>query len=297
MELSLAKVLCAVYESGNVSKAADVLCLSQPAVSHALGRLRHEIGDELFVRSGSRMQPTARATQLYTAFRAGIELINAAIDEQKKFEPMEARRRFRFSMTDLGEMVFLPSILEYLQSYAPHITIEVRQIAVAELSRAIEIGQIDFAIGNLPELAEETHHSLIFEERYCCLLRQQHPALRGGSLSPEDFSQVRRIAVSSPFSGHRRIEDELQIRGLGKLISLEIPHFTSVPEIISKTDLVIALPSRAAEYFAKTRGLTSVLLPIAFSPFKVRIHWHDRNRLDQGHIWMRESLDRVLSRL
>ncbi|MGV2052380.1 LysR family transcriptional regulator [Agrobacterium sp. 22-209-1] len=297
MDLSLTRVLCAVYETGSVSRAADVLFVSQPAVSHALGRLRREIGDELFVRTGSVMQPTSRAIQLYNAFREAISLVEAAVEERKHFDPAKSHRRFRFSMTDLGEMVFLPPILEHLQVVAPDITIEVRQIAMAELLRALEVGQIDFAIGNLPELNDDTNHSLIFDEVYSCLLRKGHPALAGSELSFEAFKSIRRVTVASPFSGHRRVEDELRAQGLTKMIALEIPHFTSVPEIILKTDLVIALPSRVAKFFAQTRGLKAVPLPFPISPFKVRIHWHERNRHDPGHHWLQECLHSVLGNI
>src|SRR4051794_4571660 len=171
MDLSLTRVLCAVYEARSVSRAAGALCLTQPAISHALGRLRHEVADPLFVRTAAGMVPTPQADQLYIRFREALELIAGAVDEAKAFDPKSSTRRFRISLSDIGVMVFLPLILRHLQAEAPDVAIEVCQIAVPDLLRSLETGQIDFALGNLPTLQGPTEHCRLFEEHYVCVLR------------------------------------------------------------------------------------------------------------------------------
>ena len=138
MDLSLTRVLCAIYEARSVSRAAEALCLTQPAISHALGRLRQEVADPLFVRTAAGMTPTPQADQLYVRFRAALQSIEEAVDEAKAFDPKTASRRFRISLSDIGVMVFLPLILHRLQAEAPNVEIEVCQIAVPDLFRSLE---------------------------------------------------------------------------------------------------------------------------------------------------------------
>jgi DNA-binding transcriptional LysR family regulator len=296
MDLSLTRVLCAIYEAGSVSRAADVLCLSQPAVSHALGRLRREVADPLFVRAGTGVVPTPQARQLYLRFRDAIRLVEQAVEEIKVFDARSSTRRFRLAMSDIGVMVFLPPILGYLQAEAPDVAIDVRQVAVPELLRALEIGQIDLALGNLPDLQPHTQHNELFTEHYVCVLREGHASIKD-TLSLEMFREARHVAVVSPFSGHKMVEDVLMQEGLSRHVVLETPHFTSVPDIIVQTDLIVTVPSRVAELFAVTHGLRCLPLPIAGPSFAVRMHWHGRSHADQGHSWMRDVVTRLLSSL
>src|SRR3954447_13889723 len=296
MDLSLARVLCVVYEAGSVSQAADALCLSQPAVSHALGRLRREVADPLFVRTATGVVPTPRASQLYPKFREAIRLVEQAVEEIKVFDARSSTRRFRLAMSDIGVMVFLPPILHYLQAEAPDVAIDVRQVAVPELLRALEIAQIDLALGNLPDLQAPTQHHQLFTEHYVCVLREGHTSIRD-TLSSEMFREARHVAVVSPFSGHKMVEDVLMQEGVTRHVVLETPHFTSVPDIIDQTDLIVTVPSRVAELFVVTHGLRYLPLPIAGPSFVVRMHWHERSQADQGHTWMREVVMRLLSSL
>lgn len=294
VDLSLTRVLCAIYEAGSVSRAASALCITQPTVSHALARLRVEMRDVLFVRTATGMTPTPRASQLYLSFREAIRLVDQAVDEIKTFEPKNSERRFRLSMTDIGEMVFLPPILQALHASAPKIAIEIRQVAILDLMRALDVGEIDFALGNLPDLRPFACHDLIFQENYVCILRPDHP-IAGGGLSLEAFLDAQHAAVVSPFSGHQMIEEVLKREGLSRNTVLELGHFTSVPDIIARTNLLMTVPSRVAAIFQKTHGLLVVPLPLAAPSFDVEVNWHKRREADSGHTWMRGLLVKALA--
>lgn len=296
MDLSLTRVLCAIYEARSVSRAADALRLTQPAVSHALGRLRYEFSDPLFVRSAAGMIPTPQADRLYGAFREALQLVANAIEEAKAFVPETSTRRFRMSLSDIGVMVFLPLILGHLQADAPHLAIEANQIPVPDLLRSLSTGQIDFALGNLPELERYTEHCRLFEEHYVCVLRRDHPVI-AETMSLDLFLAARHVAVVSPFSGHKMVEDVMIDSGVQREIALQTPHFTSVPDILAQTNLVATVPSRVATLFADTHALRSLPLPLHIPPFTVRMHWHKRNNSNHGHQWMREVIARRLSAL
>jgi DNA-binding transcriptional LysR family regulator len=296
VDLSLTRVFCAIYEAGSVSKAADGLCVTQPTVSHALKRLRVELADPLFVRTPAGVTPTPRAERLYPNFSQAVRLVEQAVGEETTFDPKTSQRRFRIAMTDIGEMVFLPTILYFLQSEAPEIAVDVCQIATSDLGRTLETGQIDFAIGNLPALQGATQSLATFEEHYVCMVRRRHPVI-ANALSVKTFLQARHIAVISPFSGHDVLEHALSKEGLQRYIVLGTAHFTSVPDIIARTDLVVTLPSRVATFFTATYPLRSFPLPISVPSYTVRIHWHERSSSDPGHAWMRRTVSALLAAL
>jgi DNA-binding transcriptional LysR family regulator len=242
------------------------------------------------------MAPTPQADQLYLRFREALQLIGEAVDETKAFDPRSSTCRFRVSMSDIGVMVFLPPILRHLQAEAPDIAVEVCQIAVPDLLRSLEAGQIDVALGNLPTLERHTEHRRLFDERYVCVLREKHSTIRNG-LSRGLFLAARHVAVVSPFSGHRMVEDAMAECGVHRRVVLETPHFTSVPDILAQTDLIATVPSRVATSFVTTHRLRCLPLPIAMAPFTVGMYWHKRNRLNQGHSWMRDVITQLLSAL
>lgn len=286
--LALARVFCIVFEAGSVSAAAEALALTQPAVSHSLARLRATLSDPLFVRVGRRLQPTSLATELYPSFRDALLLLNRAVQSALHFDAACAVRRFHIAMSDIGEQVFLPPILVRLQREAPSVAITVRQIPISALSRAMETGQVDMALGNLPGLLD-TRFEKLFVEEYVCLMRVAHPLLRPSQtrLSLAAFAAASHVFVASPFSGHSLIETALVRRGVSRRIALEVPHFTSVPGIIEATDLIVTVPSRIATLFSQTHALASRGLPVHIAPFVVRMHWHGRSDGDRGHEWLR----------
>jgi DNA-binding transcriptional LysR family regulator len=294
IDLSLIRVLCAVYEAGSVSRAAAKLHLTQPAISHALGRLRATLGDPLFVRTKSGMSPTPQAVRLYEQFREAIKIVERAVEETKVFVPASTTRHFRIAMSDIGAMVFLPPILRRLQTDAPHLSVEVNEIAVSDLLRLLQIGHVDMALGNAPHLRALTHYVPLFDEHYVCLMAQHNNTI-GDSLSLEQYLSVGHVAVMSPFSGHLMINEALSRKSLVRKVVLGVPHFTSIPDIIAETDLVVTVPSRVAYLFQERYNLKVLPVPIHIPSFSVGLHWSDENNADPGHRWLRQQVADLIS--
>jgi DNA-binding transcriptional LysR family regulator len=288
IDLQLLRVLCAVVETRSVSRAAGLLGITQPAASYLLGRLREELSDPVFLKSNKGMTPTPRALTIYREVRRGLDILDAALSPTG-FDPSFSDRNFRLAMSDIGEMVFLPPILRRLQSVAPRVTVETSQVPLLQLPRALDFGDVDFGIGNLPEICSETSYAAVFREHYVCLLRNGHPRIRK-TLSRKLLEEVDHVIVSSPFTGHHSVERSLLEQGIRRKAKLKIPNYTSVPNVVAETDLLVIAPSRVALAFGKTHGLRSLPLPVRVSPFDVRVHWSTRHETNEGHRWMRELL-------
>ena len=288
LDLQLLRVLCSVFEMRSVSRAAKSLRITQPAVSYSLARLRETFGDPMFTRTPTGMVPTPHAARVYREIRRGIDILDAATSPAT-FDPALSDRVFRLAMSDIGEMEFLPRILQHLQSLAPRVSIEVIQTSLPNLPRALDIGDLDFAIGNLPEICSETEHSRVFREHYVCSFRSGH-SLIGDKLTRKSFEEAAHIFVASPFTGHHMVESALLERNIHRKIGLRVPHFTSVPSVVAATDYLVSVPSSVAKTFARTHGLRHLPLPIKLPTFEVRVHWSARHETNEGHTWMRNAL-------
>lgn len=295
IDLQLLRVLCAIVETRNVSRAGELLAISQPAASYSLGRLREKLNDPLFVKTADGMSPTPRTLTIYREVRRSLDLLDSALSPLG-FDPEKSDRNFRLAMSDIGEMVFLPPILRRLRQVAPRIRIEIRQIPLSELPRALDFGDIDFGIGNLPEICPETSHTSVFREQYVCMLRKEHGTIKD-KLSRKLFEDSDHIIVASPFTGHHIVERSLLERGIRRSPTLRVPHFTSVPNVIAQTDLLVITPQRVARAFAKTHNVRSLPLPVRVPGFEVRVHWSARHETNEGHQWMRDTLVSVLRKL
>lgn len=284
LDLNLVRVFVAVYETASVTLAAERLFVTQPSVSYALARLRELFGDPLFTRTADGMQPTLCAQAAYRHFSEGLARIGDGWESLQTFEAAASQRRFRISMSDIGELAFLPPLMALLHQQAPGVTLEVVAPAMEQIPAQLASGQIDAAVGHLPAIAGVTQSVSLFEEHYVCLLRRAHP-LVGEHLSLPDYLAARHAYVAAPASGHHMIEQVLQARGLQRNIALQIPHFTALPTLIAHSDLLATMPSRAAAMLAGYENLRTLPLPMALPALDVRLHWHARRESNAALAW------------
>lgn len=293
LDLALLRAFVAIYETGSVTAAAERLFVTQPTISYSLGKLREALNDPLFVRSGSSMVPTPRAQDCYSPFSGALLQIENALERARQFEPDTSRRRFRVAMSDIGELIFLPPIFELMQQRAPHVELEVVQVATEDLPGWLASGKVDAAVGNLPSIRSQTRNVRLFQEHYVCLLSKRHPRVRK-KLTLEDYLSEQHVYVSSKFSGHRQVEEALREAGVLRRVVLQVPHFTVLPHLISASELLAVVPSRVAATFESYGPLSSLDLPIAIPPIEVMVHWDRRHEGNVAQQWfisvIREAL-------
>lgn len=289
VDLNLLRAFDAILRDRSVTAAAGRVGLTQPAMSNALARLRAVFGDPLFVRSPRGMNPTPFAQSIAEPVRRALGLIEATLTQAGEFIPRRADRAFRVHMSDIGEMVFLPPLLERLQRDAPGVKLETRAVPESELPEALATGEIDLAIGFLPALRLPVRNEYVFTDPYVCLMRADHPAA-GARLTRKQFLEASHALVSSAGSGHRVIEEAMVAAGMHRKIALRVPHFTVVPMILERTDLVVTIPRRVARIFEAAGRLRSLPAPVAIPRAAVKVHWHDRYSGDPGNRWLRELM-------
>jgi DNA-binding transcriptional LysR family regulator len=289
LDLNLLRAFDAVLRDGSVTAAAERLGLSQPAMSNALSRLRRLLGDPLFMRTPGGMRPTAFAHQLAAPVRQALDLIHTTLLAQPGFDPRTSQRSFRLQLSDVGEIVFLPGLLERLQREAPGVRVETQQLPQDEVSDALAAGEIDLAVGFLPELSAGVVQKRLFRDRYVCLVRADHPRI-GSRLTLAQFLAATHVLVSARGSAHEIVEQTLRNKGLQRRIALRVPHFTVIPMILARTDHMVIVPEGLVRSIARLGRFKSLKPPVDIPALDVKVHWHERFDQDPGISWLRSVL-------
>ncbi len=272
-----------------VSKVADTLGLTQPAVSNTLAKLRRQFGDDLFIRTASGMVPTPFAEQLAEPIGDALAMIHSGLNQQLRFDPASVKRSLTIGMTDIGEIVFLPRLVERLSREAPGITLNTVRNTAVNLRDDMESGRVDLAIGLLPQLKSGFFQRRLFSQRYVCLFRRGH-ALDGQPLRLADFRSAEHLVVVSAGTGHGKVDELLQRAGIDRVVRLTVPHFVGVGHILQGTDLVATVPERLAQRLAEPFGLVWLTHPVKLPEVAINVFWHAKAHRAPANQWLRGLL-------
>jgi DNA-binding transcriptional LysR family regulator len=283
VDLNLLRVFDTVLRERGVTAAAARLGLTQPAVSNALARLRAVFGDALFVRTPAGMDATPFARELAEPVRQALALLESALAHGPGFDPATSTRAFRFYMSDLGQIEFLPPLLERVQRDAPGVRLEAAGLDVEDIAGALAAGALDLAVGFLPGLRAPVQRTALFRDPYLCLMRADHKIK---SLTKKTFLNASHVLVTYR-GGHHVIEEAFERAGISRRIALRVPHFTVVPMVLERTDLILTLPARVARVYEKRGNFKALPPPVAIPPADVGVHWHERFEADAGNRWLR----------
>jgi DNA-binding transcriptional LysR family regulator len=280
----------------SVSRAAQRMDLSQSSMSDVLARLRERFGDPLLVRTREGMVPTERAQALWPQVREGIERLQAILERAADFEPAKATERFRITATDYAQLLLLPALVERLREQAPDCSAEVVTVNLRAVELALEAGEIDLAIAYYPEPPPALRRGPLFADRYVCLVRPDHPATRQ-ALTAEEFAALPHVSVSpsglSYFAGV--VDSALQAQGLERRVVVRCPHFLIGCHLVVQSDLVFALPSRAAQAVTRFLPVRVVEIPLPMKPVDVSMYWHERCHHSRSHQWLRGMVRSILA--
>ncbi|MEX3955795.1 LysR family transcriptional regulator [Trinickia sp. EG282A] len=288
LDLNLIPYLVAMEEARNVSRAAQMLGVSQPRVSTALARLRDYFGDPLFVRTSRGMEPTPRALSLIPSAREALGHIQRGVLDTQQFDPGTTTRTFSIALSDVGEIVFLPRLLQVLAQRAPHANLRSLSLPPADLERGLAAGEIDLAIGYFPDLSGNNFfQQRLFSHRFICLMRNGHP-LAKRSLTLEAFLRCGHAVVRAEGRSQEVLEKYLEKHRIQRRAVLETSHFMSLPFILSRTDLIATVPHAIGfAYAAEHASITLAEPPLALPRFDLKQHWHRKFHNDARTIWLR----------
>lgn len=293
LDLNLLRVFDTLMQERKVVAAAHRLGLSAPAVSNALARLRRSTGDELFTRTAQGMQPTPHALGMAATVRQALAALEQTLARPAAFDPASSERVFRVAMTDIGEIVFLPTLMRALQEEAPRVQLATVRNTAVDTRAEMALGGIDLAVGWLPDLAAGFHQRRLFEQRYVCLMAAGNP-LAKGRLTLDRYRQARHALVVAEGTGHDRVDRLMRQQGVRRILPLQLPHFVAVPWIAAETDLVVTAPQKLADKVAGPLGLVVRALPLELPHFEVNLFWHQRVHADPGNRWLRDRWAQLL---
>jgi DNA-binding transcriptional LysR family regulator len=291
IDLNLLTSLDAVLETQSVTRAAKQLGVTQPAVSHALRRLRELLGDPLLVRTASGMQPTPRAVELRPAVRAALAAAEVVLQAAPAFDPATTERTFTIAVVDQGAFQLLPALVARLLRDAPGIRIDIRPMLIDQYTAALNT-DLDLAIGLFRDSPSTMRDKPLWREEFACVVR------RGSAGSFGPFDLKRYLSLPHLFIAPRGLmgsplDDALARRGHRRNIVLTLPHFLVAPQIVATTDLVWTAPRNLARAFAEQLPLTLREPPIAVPGFTIVMRWHVRLDRDPGLAWLRTMLEAV----
>ena len=286
IDLNLLVVFNQLLAERKVSKVAENLGLGQPAVSNALARLRRQFDDPLFLRTASGMQPTPFAEQLAESVGYALGMIHGAVNARNAFDPASSQRSFTVGMTDIGEIYFLPRLMQRIGELAPGVAISTVRNAAVNLKDAMEAGQVDLAIGLLPQLKAGFFQRRLFEQDYVCLMRRGH-RLDQRRLRLADFFAAEHVAIVSAGTGHGQVDEILDKHSPQRRVKLKVPHFVAIGHILQSTDLIATVPERLAERMADPFGLTHLPHPVRLPRIAINLFWHAKYHKDPANQWLR----------
>ena len=289
LELGEIRLVAELASLRKLSAAALRLGLSQSAASHALARLRRRAGDPLFVRGSDGFYPTPYGERLSTAARKALDILLDGLAANAPFDPASTARRFNIYLSDVGQMVILPKLLAFMQREAPQASLRVCPIPLDEPGAALASGEVDLAVGFFSNLTTGFRQSLLFRERYVCVVRADHPNFRSG-MSVESFGKSPRALANASGMAHTVVEEELKRQGLMALPRLTVPQFMVLPLVIANSDLLVIMPNRLAKTFAQLVSLKIFRPPVLLRPYDIRVYWHERFHQDPASRWFRRTL-------
>jgi DNA-binding transcriptional LysR family regulator len=283
LDLNLLRTFQAVHAEGSVTRAAERLSVSQPTVSHALGRLRSLLRDPLFVRSQRGMTATPKALRLAVAVEQALATLDAALRESDAYDPARSERTFRLHMSDIGETIFLPRLMARITKVASRVRLEAFQLDDPDILPAMESGRIDLALGYIPALGDVERRFLLHEE-YVVVMRGDHPHARERPTRAA-LGRLWYVLVRS----HPATARALDALGLRERVRLTLPHFMVLPRILADTELAAIMPLRLSDAFRRL-GRYAVWRTHGLPRFDVSVHWYRRFEHDPGNRWLRELI-------
>ncbi|MFA8385384.1 MAG: LysR family transcriptional regulator [Pelagibaca sp.] len=292
-DLNLLVIFRAIMNRGSIAGAAEEIGLSPSAVSHALGRLRIMLNDELFFRTADGVQPTDRARELSADIERGLGFISAAISQQHQFVPDEATRTFTLQVADYVSGFFLPRLAGRLQSEAPGISIDILPFSVSSESVWDRVDmQVRLTPGRLkPEMVRSRR---LLADEIVVLMRPGHPRA-GDAMTAELYAELPHVKLSQSATGTTVIEDALAARGLKRGLPMTVASWFDIPDIVANSDLIAIAPRRLLSLDPRLCRLISAPLPLEEVVFSFDLCWDLRTEREPGQKWLRHLISDIFA--
>jgi DNA-binding transcriptional LysR family regulator len=300
-DLALLMFFDALATHGSVSKAAQQMRVTQPAMSNSLAKLRKMFGDPLFVKTRKGVAPTPKALELMAPVRRALAGIEEILSTTGNFDPATARARLTVTATDYVDFVLMPKLVPYLEKHAPGLDLDIRVANRDMANDWLEQGEIDFRIGWVRRPLAQLHARTLYHDSFVCLVRRDHPSAKS-KLTAEAYCALPHVRTAM----HRYMEltetgpiiDEA-VAALGQRlrIAVRVPDYLAVPFIVASSDLLATVPRRIAAPFLKILPIRMMPPPLELPEIAISLFWHERTQHSALHRWFRAALADIAAAL
>lgn len=291
-ELNLLMIFDAIMTEGSITRAAERLAMTQPAVSNAVARMRGAWKDDIFIKDGRNVQPTLFAQNLWAQVRTPLKQLDEAVDPEN-FNPLDAKRTFRVAATDIVVEIAWKPLRKIFEKDAPGINLYAFPYTIVNGQQLLDDAEVDLVIGTVGVMPGMITSDYLFSSAYVCVMRPGHP-LEKANLSMREFADADHLLVSLSGDTVGFTDQALAQHGMGRRIAMTVNHFSAVAPLLNDSDLIAVVPSTAVarEIFSKQLAVTRP--PIDIPPNPIYCYWHRRQEKDLGLRWFREMLTQIL---
>ncbi|RZI40670.1 LysR family transcriptional regulator [Herbaspirillum sp. HC18] len=289
VDLNLFTVFDAIYTEGSVTRASQKLNLTQPAISHALSRLRQMFNDPLFVRQGHSMVSTPLARSIIEPIRSALRGLEVTLNGVHAFDPAISEKHFNIALRDVLEATILPPLMLRVRQSAPLVDIAAGQVERRDLHGEMANGTLDCAIDVLLALSNDIMRTRIYQDSTVVVVRQGHPQIDGG-IDIETYLKQDHILASSRRRGPGLEDFELSRFGLERRVRLRCQHYFAACRVVSQTDMILTMPGRYAHIANEQFGNQILPFPMEVPAFDVFLYWHENVDNDPANRWLREQV-------
>ena len=295
VDLNLFVVLEAIYREGNLTRAGRQLKLTQPAMSHALKRLRELLKDPLFIREGANMVPTPFSRNMINEVRQALQILEVNLYENRNFDPAHTRRNFQIGFWELMESMILPPLAKVLTRAAPEISITTLRVKRREIEQELASGTLDLVLDIPITMSDNFRQAPLFSDHVVVMARKGHPAIRR-ELDLDTYLRQDHILVSSRRLGPSLVDAELNRAGRKRTIVLRCQHYFAACQVVSETDMLLTIPQHYAETL--NAGFNNRLYPFplkSLQQLEIHMYWHESTENDPPNRWLREQIKKVVA--
>ena len=289
-DLNLFTVFEAIYCEGNITKAARVLNLSQPAVSHALNKLRQQFDDQLFVRQGNEMKPTAVAKNVAADVREALHQLQVCLQQAKQFEPASARKEFTLAIHGSFEAIYVPALIESIAQEAPDITLKSKsRVKRSDLENILASGDVDLAVDALLPVSDNVKHFQLAQNELVVLSRKNHPAIER-SLDLNTYLELEHVVASTRSTGPGIEDYHLGRLSIQRKIAFRCQHTLAACKVVMDSEKLLTLPKNAAVMYSEMLALDVHPLPVELPSLDIHVYWHTNVDKDPANKWLRNKM-------
>ena len=285
IDLNLFRVLDAIYSHGGVSAAARVLYLTQPAVTHALQRLRDQLGDPLFVRQGNRLLPTEKVRTMMPAVQLHLKGLHASAHAQPRFDPAQLDLELTVGFRDILESIALPSLLARIEQHAPQLRVVSRRVAADDVERELAAGTVDLVVDRPLRASAHISRKRLLDESLVVVMCADHPCAT--QLRRSQYMSARHVAVSA-LGEANALDMLLGQNGMFRHVQLVCQHYFSACQIAAATQMLLTVPRSYANHLATLLPIAVQPLPMRLKAFPILAYWHASKDDDSAHAWFRQ---------